>query len=52
MRIPFTITGLEPITQYRIRVVADNCVSEQDTRPGIRTTRTATTVCSTMEGSK
>ena len=49
----YTITGLEPVTQYRIRVVAENCVSGMDMRPGIKTTRTSETLLSkTGEGSK
>ena len=49
----YPISNLEPVTQYRIRVVAENCVSEQDMRPGIRATRTSEVViCETGEGSK
>ena len=49
----YAIPNLEPVTQYRIRVVAENCVSEQDMRPGIRASRTSgIVICKTGEGSK
>lgn len=46
----YTITALEPITEYRVRVFAENGVSDQDMRPGIRSTRMSETICGTGEG--
>lgn len=46
----FTISELEPITNYRIRVYSENGVSDLDLRPGIRSTRMVETVCTTGEG--
>ena len=46
----YTISRLESITQYRVEVYSENGVSDQDTRPGIRSTRMNQTVCTTGEG--
>ena len=46
----YTIPRLESITQYRVEVYSENGVSDQDTRPGIRSTRISETVCTTGEG--
>ena len=46
----FTVHGLKPVTQYRIRIIADNGVSDQE--PGSQDERTTVILVSTTEGSK
>lgn len=44
------ITGLRPVTQYRIQVIAENGVTDQDDRLGIKETRTSQSLAETQEG--
>ena len=46
----FTVQGLKPVTQYIIRVIAENGVSDQE--PGSEDERTTEIVVNTTEGSK
>ena len=47
---PFTVHGLKPVTQYYIRITAENGVSDQE--PGSQDERTTEIVVVTREGSK
>ena len=44
------ITGLKSVTVYRIRVISENGVSDQDDRLGIEETRTIEILAETKEG--
>lgn len=46
----FTVRGLQPVTQYYIRITAENGVSDQE--PGSEEERTTEIVVLTTEGSK
>jgi len=47
---PFTVQGLKPVTQYYIRITAENGVSDQEA--GSQDERTTEIVVDTREGSK
>jgi len=47
---PFTVQGLRPVTQYFIRIIAENGVSDQEA--GSQDERTTEIVVVTREGSK
>ena len=44
------IAGVKPVTVYRIRIISENGVTDQDDRLGIKETRTIEILAETKEG--